>query len=228
MNRNWFGTWGEGLDPDDFACALAALGTIHRELFEYLHDPNAAVPFSREAAAESDEENVSKLRQWLQIALEKTHGLLSWVPFFPVQAIFDGVETIRGKVFARAWRETVPGGNVRLEVHVGPWWDYPYGWQPQVLGWILDQLRRPAVGATTVWLRYDQPDFRCGWSWPLDVGLLPGTNSRELTKRLKELKTGWCGPLFDVISLGPIVGIVTSCCSHWGHEQRWLKFSECR
>lgn len=170
MSRRLFGTWGAHLDNDSFAQALAALGIGRAHGFRL--QPS------------------SLIRERVYHALSAAPMPVSFVP------VLSGTWTeLPAGFFTEVWEDAVkrfPGP--RIEVNASP------GAAASGLDvfWIVEQLSRPAVGASSVYVRVDGSAFSIGWNWPLTVGLLGDARSGLLRDAISQSKLQH---LFHIVEL---------------------------
>ncbi len=190
MERRRFGQWGIELDPDDFACALAALGVLY---------------FAGKLYQPDDPDSLAGI---LKDIVRDPQKPIGWYlpPSFAAPLIDV---TTSAKDFAAAWKQFSMdykddpyGGDI-------PWWRPSIRLEVQgPLGpdtfWQVEQLARREVGAASVYVRSDRPTQSVAWRWPLRIGVLSGQASSEFLKQLEAVKNEeWARPLFTLVTLGP-------------------------
>ena len=192
MERRRFGQWGIELDPDDFACALAALGVLHfaGKLYQQLPD---------------DPDSLAGI---LKDIFRDPQKPIGW--YLPVSFAAPLIDvTTSAKDFAAAWKQF--SGNYKEDPYGGdiPWWRPSIRLEVQgPLGpdtfWQVEQLARREVGAASVYIRSDRPIQSVAWQGPLRIGVLSGQASSEFLKQLEAVKSEeWARPLFTLVTLGP-------------------------
>jgi hypothetical protein len=198
MNRQLFKTWGLELTPDEFAQALAALGTLHH-LNNWSHlskrDVEEIAAILDHAFANAPEEPL----RWLIVTPEQWEQSPASPP--PARILAEAWSK-----FIEQYREPPPGEystqserRVRLEVtklhdELPERTDY---------FWLVEELSRPAVGVVSVYVRSENPSARISWNWPLQVGFLPDETSRELRESVEALchEGGWMARLIEIVTL---------------------------
>jgi hypothetical protein len=161
MKRNDFGLWGVELSTEDFARALATFGI-------YQHS-GGVMPHS-----------VDAIKGILATTASHSKGLLGWSlsqqP--PEKLTWMGDPSGLAQTFARAWEgfKKSYSGDLRFELVLDKTEDY---------FWLAEQFRSPAVGATSVYVRADEPQVEVGWNWPLRIGFLSGDESVQLRQLLE-------------------------------------------
>lgn len=162
MNRRDFGLWGRELASPDFAQALAALGVFQNTIEGW--PPTI---------------DVGTISRALSKEAARSRGLLGWrLSVLPPAELH--LKTPRtAQLFAQAWKKfAAPHKRIRrLELHLDRMEDY---------FWTAGQLLSPAVKASSLYVRADQPRTDVGWNWPLRLGFLKGDESQGLRKQLEQ------------------------------------------
>jgi hypothetical protein len=199
MNRQQFKTWGLDLTPDEFAQALAALGTLY-------HDTGWPSPDYQDV-----EKIASSLDQLFDNAGEEP---LRWSIRLPEQWERQQAFPPPARLLAEAWNKfieryrepprgvysTLSDRRVRLEVNVLRGESH----ERADYFWLVGELSRPAVGLVSIYVQSENPSARIGWNWPLQVGFLPDEASRELRESVEALcrEGGWIARLVELVTLG--------------------------
>lgn len=171
MSRRLFGTWGVNLDDDAFAQALAALGIVEGTHF----------PFSPET---NTYQRVESLLRSATVPVRFSAFVLP----AEAQNLWMQAELEPAEIYMQAWQQGMtPGsGNVRLEIHtLVPKVEVPEFPALDPL-WLVEQLSRPAVGASSVFVREGVEGTPIGWNWPLTVGFLPDEGSRQFRDAIRQ------------------------------------------
>ena len=191
MNRSNFGQWGLELNDTDFARALASLGVLHQghRLFNGLE--------------EQPIEDAIRLSVWA-LALTVSENRVPLTHAIDLRRTVDEKgNVIPARVFADAWSSLLGNfpeashnySSLRLEVH------------PPDLEflWLIDQLSNvDAVGATSVYVRSDEPSVSVNWNWPIRIGFLANEPSQKLRDDLELLcrqENYWLGALIEFVTL---------------------------
>jgi len=183
IREELFHTWGKGLDDDDFACALAALGILYGS-----HHHDWPIKLRYLPYLVKIEETGQPL-PW-SLPLKKYHGKLSpWIRWLA-----------SAKAFAKCWKtakKSIPPRLVcRLLTQSG---DPAYSGEK--IRWLMQQLARPAVGAGSVFLEC-QPETPVSWHWPLRIGISPDSPPALLETITRIVnKFYWKRTLFEVYAL---------------------------
>jgi hypothetical protein len=177
MKRNDFGLWGLELSPEDFARALSALGVF-------------------EGSQQGLLTSVPDIKRQLSPAAAQSEGLLRWcVSRELLEKLAKLKEAGAARAFAQAWEEFRKSykEELRFELHLDRTDEY---------FWIAEQLLGSAVGATSLYVRVDEPQITVGWNWPLRIGFLDDDASGQLRQGLeKAIKKSELKLLADFVSL---------------------------
>jgi hypothetical protein len=199
MNRQQFNAWGLELTPDEFAQALAALGTLY-EIIGWPHLKDA---------------NADELAATLDNALGDAQEPLRWS--IDVLDYWDRLGRFlpSARVLAEAWQKFIrpyrepseESYSIRSDKRVRFEVTGLYGVIRDAAAscfWAVEELSRPAVGVVSVYVQSENPSARIGWNWPLQVGFLSDKASQELRESLEELsrQSNWIAPLVEFINLG--------------------------
>lgn len=177
MDRRRFGTWGLELSPEEFACALAALGVLQHqaELLPVRGDADGLARLLAEAARCAESPVIWRLDE-------------------EPEELDDYAEPTSARALAVAWAQFVQdrSGLLRLEVHLAAEAN-PF--------WLVQQLSRPEVKAASVYLDREDSGIGLDWNWPLRVGLWPGPALDWLRQQLQQAReTGdWVGRLVRLV-----------------------------
>lgn len=191
MDRRNFGQWGLELSAEEFSRALAALGVLYQTGIHNLQ-------FTAEELEARLRRKFSNARSPIQY-------------FFNEQFTGGYIRTIPpAHLFAEAWRRATqeyredpddryPAQDkerLRLEVQRESEADS---------FWLVEQLSRPEVGVSSVYMRVDEPSADVGWNWPLQVGFLPDSASQKLREAIEELRDiqDWMRPLLKLVNISP-------------------------
>src|SRR5437764_9778453 len=153
MNRRSFGTWGANLDDDAFAQALAALGVVR-----------FSAPLRGDAI--KPEVNAVLATDLVEFALDLN---VDWVIRWNRRPREVEAEPEKAEVFQKAWREGIQSRYRDLRLEINPSRDRRLSLDRR---WLVSQLSRPAVGASSVYVRQDEPSRPISWNWPVRIGLL--------------------------------------------------------
>src|ERR1044071_4489927 len=177
MKRNDFGLWGLELSPEEFARALAALGVF-------------------EGAQQGLLTSVPDIKKQLSTAASKSEGLLRWrVSRELLEKLAKLKKPGAARAFAQAWEAFKKSykKELRFELHLDRTDEY---------FWIAEQLLGSAVGATSLYVRVDEPQTTVGWNWPLRIGFLEDDASGQLRQGLeKAIKKSGLKVLVDFVAL---------------------------
>ena len=190
MSRRDFGAWGLELSDDDFACALAAAGVLLAATGPWWLD-----------------RDVATLEEYLDGALQGGDVPVPWAYALPFRS-FSQVQLVGPAArFASAWRKAV-GGRPRgprlvIELHrpLHAWFGFP---EVPPYPWLIEQLSRPAIGASSVYLRQDAPEAEISWAWPLRIGLLGDPTSDGLRQEIAVNR--WHPALTEIVTV-PAPGV---------------------
>ncbi|MGA7239917.1 MAG: hypothetical protein WBY44_29825 [Bryobacteraceae bacterium] len=155
MDRANFGGWGAHLSDDEFAKALATIGVHNAYLGSW---PTFAL------ASEVAESILSHLEQSPDPVRCKyfTTPPQDWTRFTRVPSPNE---------LAAAWDKLKPRiGRPQLEIKLSD--QMRRERDQQGAGWLLDELRRPALDAWSVYLAEPPLVGHPDWQWPIRVGLL--------------------------------------------------------
>ena len=177
MDRQSFNPWAVELTPGDFSCALATLGIL----------AGGEPGFSRWV------NNADSLSKRLLKIRENSNGILRWAPpKLPLPPSFDKDRPTAHSA-AEAWKKFISQCFFhRIEVAANA---------PHPI-WVTEQLARPEVEATSVYIAKDQlfPDAR--WHWPLRIGFLPDRESKQLASTIRKMGTHlWAHELLTLIEI---------------------------
>jgi hypothetical protein len=156
MNRRDFHTWGVDLPSAEFAKALAAAGAL-------------------ESVRTTD--TVDTLVDQLGEAVNTKEGIIAWR--FPKGDPLRAITKLPpAGVLAQAWSQfQTLQKKPRLEVNA-----YFTGENdPRLPLWILEQLSRSEVDASSVFVPISDPAVAVSWRWPLRVGLVSRASSEAFT-----------------------------------------------
>jgi hypothetical protein len=173
MSRTTFGAWGVGLQPGDFACAIAALGVLQGSSW---HQAISGAP--------------SDITARLIEIQDEAKGALPWEEYIPPEQAPS-----RPEPFVEGWKafQSRGAGAIRLQVRT-------YRLIPL---WILDQLSRPEVGAESVHIAKDRKSPNTRWHWPLRTGFLQDRASKLVLDELRTRISSalWAGELVTLLEL---------------------------
>ncbi len=177
MKRNDFGLWGLELSPEEFARALAALGVF-------------------EGSQQSLLTSAPDIKRQLSTAAAQSEGLLRWcVSRELLEKLAKLKKPGAARAFAQAWEEFKKSykKELRFELHLDRTDEY---------FWIAEQLLGSAVGATSLYVRVDEPQTTVGWNWPLRIGFFEDDASGQLREGLeKAIKNSGLKLLVDFVAL---------------------------
>lgn len=176
MDRKDFGLWGLPLNEDTFACALAALGVL--DDVQALRRPDV------EKFTDTLGRKVSTFGEPVAFhAGESFDWILSWAAGKAPPPETDPA------IFSQAWLNATLYNSPRLEIALARSRD-DLQLSPIDLYWLVEQLSRAAVHASSVYIRVDEPSAPVSWDWPLRIGLLRDARSQSLRSYLSrsELK----------------------------------------
>jgi hypothetical protein len=149
MSRSQFGTWGLELSPDDFACALAALGVWQARYRGYLVGGRQY-----------------KLAEFID-ALDSENGLTAWQLDYPPEMVVSRyMDPNSASQLCELWKQVLAGREhpIRLLLKTTP------EIQP-LQPWLLETLNNPAVGGGPV-TTLEEEEHKTGWHWPVQIGFL--------------------------------------------------------
>jgi hypothetical protein len=157
MSGPSFCTWGIRASRDEFSCALAALGII-----------------GERSAGLRSPKDVARVLADVRVA-----GVLDWFPWFIPRLgnLEIAARTLPAEGLAAGWNQFVATANSRIRIQVVP---YPIV-DPL---WILGELSRPVVKATSVYLWKRRLSDKTRWHWPLRVGFLCDDRSKKIIKAI--------------------------------------------
>ncbi len=177
MKRNDFGLWGLELSPEAFARALAALGFF-------------------EGSGQDLPTSVDLIQQQLLSAATQSEGPLRWSL---KRELLEKLAALKkpgaALFFAQAWEKFRASytTDLRFELHLDKTEDY---------FWLAEQLLGSAVGATSLYVRVDEPQTTVGWNWPLRVGFLEDDESQQLWQHFEKVfKKSGLEMLVDFVAL---------------------------
>lgn len=168
MSRTIFDGWGDELNDEDFACALAELG---RKSYEF-------ISFPRSDQLRATPKSIPWSLVWSPSGIETFRRT-------PRGAADDWRRFTLSVQAARAAHEPI---GVRLECEVMPNWlrsNWPL--EPSSSNkldrvWCASMLARAHLVGSVSWITDDAP-IQTVWGWPLDVGFFSDQTSLELKKR---------------------------------------------
>src|ERR1051326_4504107 len=158
MDRSRFGAWGAELDDADFAKALGVMG-MHNAVDPWvdpLDDPAAIAERIARSLKGPDEAVPCRYFTWSPEHWSEAYGLRS------ARNPCTAWDRLRG---SRLWSP-----KLKLELNERARSDP----DPAGAGWIVDQLRHPAVGASSVYFGEPARIRNIDWHWPIRIGLLAG------------------------------------------------------
>jgi hypothetical protein len=183
MSRNLFRRWAAGVGGGELAQALAALGAAGDRFPPAKLDVEALLKGIDEKA---------RLIQIHAATIQRLAAALAT----PQAALKDVPPSAQ---YTQAWRTVLarlrkkPLDLVRLEVIPAAERDAP---QTFALDWLVRELGRAEVDASSVVVRCEAPGLAVGWEWPMRLGILAGQSSPALRKLLE--RRGW-KHLFHVV-----------------------------
>lgn len=181
MKRNDFGLWGLELSPPDFAMALAALGILESAGSTL---PAAAAAIQKQLSATAAKSG------------DKSKGLLAWsISRASLEKLAKQKQPGAARAFAEAWAKFKSGykKELRFELQLDKTDDY---------FWVATQLLGSTVGATSIYVRADEPQTTVGWNWPLRIGFLEDEESKKLRQQFeKALKDSGLEVLVEFVTL---------------------------
>jgi hypothetical protein len=186
MDRGSFGLWGLDLAPEDFACALAALGVV------WSHVMIRYAGSAAEDTADSAESFTQLLTAQALESLQNERPILWDLPFEPTR--LSAGPSPPAHLLATAWQTFSPqyASQLRLELgFINHPVDEPF--------WLVEQLARPEVGLASVYVDYHDHTYEIGWNWPLRIGFLADADSQQLRQQL--VQNFWAGRLWDPVTL---------------------------
>lgn len=177
MNRNEFGKWGIELDDDEFAQVIAVLGL---PIFR----------FFLSSSTDYLKENINLIK-WIpsefdynkRLLLENQNSILPREVMDFWQKFIERNEELFSKR-----SETFAQSQIRIEI--AERYDYPTFQGEFDLFWIVAQLSRPKVRADSVFVEIPENTSKIIWDYPLRIGLLNDTKSRQLREELEVLRFG--------------------------------------
>lgn len=223
MDRRDFGQWGIELDSNDFACALADLMRVI-----YYNSPrdviaklvNIIEPASQDFKKPESRRNLAPLCFDSTILFNHfdrlDRGSYSYGVNFrliferPAKRFSDDWQGrddhsesnheskrifLRGAKEIHTFAPNYPQSlKLRLEIYANR----------DNAVWLAGELSREAVGASSVYIRTDNPGTEVGWEFPLRVGFLSDAQSQKLHEEIKTLiqKRLWLEPLVELLTLG--------------------------
>jgi hypothetical protein len=162
MSRNVFGSWGLELDADNFACALATIGTACAETGWGLSD--------------------DLLRRSLK-SVAGREGPVPWnLPGLPL----DRFHMPSAQLLVNSWKEFIREGSRPIRIEIQGWRE-----TPSLVPWLVSELSRPSVESTSVFLLDEYLEAPLRWRFPLRVGVLAGGETTRLINTLKSGLRSW-------------------------------------
>jgi len=172
MSKSAFGWWGNELDDNDFACALAALGVAEA------HYHCRPVP--------------SKIQE-LKIAIDKALSrkeAVPWTLIGPPEEFVDYARMTDASTLRDAWKAGLNNYRGRIRLEIQPERGGGYSWVNAHLPWLVDQLSNDAVGLASTYVLDEIPgptkDATTKWNWPVRIGYFSDFESLSLSKNLHE------------------------------------------
>jgi hypothetical protein len=173
MNRNAFADWGSDLNAADFACALAALSVLQAHEQLWPAPPNQEEVFAR----------LQKIR--------------TGKAYIPCACHLSSTAAADARMLSGAWLSLVRS-----------WYPEPLRLALAYLDinfdyfWFLEQLSHPQVSAAGVWCHSEAFGGTRRWHWPLRIGMLGDSLSRDLETELRSMKTHpWTRTLTNFVDM---------------------------
>lgn len=183
MDGSQFGPWAVVLSQDDLACALAALAVTDRwPPVEATAD--LIVRFLERATERTGDETIS----------------IGWTPWWHFSPFVDD-DSFDPRVWVKGWQTFAQSHRPRLEC------SGPRAFTTE----LVELFARPAVQASSVYLREELPEGEVRWNWPLRVGFLNDPASVELHASLCRLtqtgETHWRNDYIQLCRPGDTGGL---------------------